>query len=212
MANTVNFKNMSDASYKLAYAFAVSRYLEAAEDIRHKAVLKKLKNKRAVIIEDREDKLVSGYSVNDAISATSIVEVENAMRAEDLKHDGIMKPLKTAMKESYSIIPDGLFEAYKLKFDGKNKEFVDMIDKFLVGIGIVCPKKGVVRKTADRIALMMGSRLATSKMIVNEGVYISTMKKQQFNKLFMSGFVDTLINVAGFKFEIPNKDNGIESK
>ena len=209
MANTVNFRTMNTESYQMCYAFAVARYLEAAEDLRHKDVMKVLKQKRDGIVSLRQENRLLGCSLDESVNQNSLLEIENQIRAEDFKHMTILKPIKSAMEESYKVIPDGLFDAYKLKFDGKNADFVELIDKFLVAIGLTWDKKGVVRKTADRIALMMGARIATSKTIVNNGDFVQTMKKQQFNKLFMSGFVDTLVK-SGFKFDIPDKTKTVE--
>lgn len=203
MANTVNFKNMNEDSYKTVYGFALARLAEAKEDSRHKTVTKQLRSKKDELLKTRAEKIVMGYNQDDAIRETSTLEIDNAMRVEDMKHDNIVKPLKEAMKNSYTLIPEGLYEAYTLKFEGKNTEFVNSVNTFLVGIGIECPKQGVVRKTADRIALMMGARLATSKQVLENNAFTSVMKKNQFNKLFMSAFIDVLVQ-AGFTFVNPN--------
>ena len=203
MANTVNFKNMNETSYKTVYGFALARFAEAKEDARHKSVIKKLRTKKDELLKVREEKITMGVSQDDAIRETSTLAIDNAMRAEDTRHDGIVKPLKKAMHDSYALIPDGLYEAYTLKFEGKNTEFVNTVNTFLVCIGIQCHKQGVVRKTADRIALMMGARLATSKQVLENNAFTSVMRKNQFNKLFMSAFIDVLVG-AGFTFVNPN--------
>ena len=203
MANTVNFKNMSQDSYKTVYGFALARLAEAKEDSRHKDVIKKLRSKKDELLKIRSEKIVSGMSQDDAIRETSTLAIDNAMRIEDDKHAKILNPIKSVMQNSYALIPEGLYEAYTLKFEGKNADFVSAVNTFLVGVGIECPKQGVVRKTADRIALMMGARLATSKQVLKNNTFTSVMKKSQFNKLFMSAFIDVLIQ-AGFTFVVPN--------
>ena len=205
MANTVNFRTMDGKAYQMCYEFVVARFKEAQEDLRHKDASKTLKKKRDDIITSRRENNLLECDLNSVLNENSLVDIENQIRAEGFKHEMILKPLKSAMEDSYNVIPDGLFDAYKLKFEGKNSQFVDMVEVFLQTIGIDCPKKGVVRKTADRIALMMGARIATSKTIINDNVFVSTMKKTQFNKLFMSGFIDTMLK-AGVKFDIPSSN------
>lgn len=205
MANTVNFKTMSSDSYKTVNSFVISRYSEAMEDVRHKEANKKIKEQREVLLKDRDEKLAMGYSVDDASAMVSLLDIEKKQNKEDEKHRAIIAPLKASMEEAYRLIPYKLFPAYKDKFEGKNSNFVDAVQEFLENLGITCDKQGVVRKTAERIALMMGARVSTSKTLLKDGSFVSTMKESQFNKLFMSGFCDTLAK-SGFKFEIPTTE------
>lgn len=174
--------------------FMSVRVLIAKEDMRHKAENKRLKEKLDEIHKDRESDLSQGMALDDVIRKHSSVEAENAIRKEENKHKEILKPLKDALKDTYVFMPDGMYDSYVRKIElGKRGNFIECIKIFLENIGIEEVSQSAVCKLAEQISDYLGVCVSTSKKLLEEGVFSSTMKKSQFNKLFMSVFCDILV-------------------
>lgn len=174
--------------------FMSVRVLIAKEDMRHKAENKRLKEKLDEIHKDRESDLSQGMALDDVIRKHSSVEAENAIRKEENKHKEILKPLKDALKDTYVFMPDGMYDSYVRKIElGKRGNFIECIKIFLENIGIEEVSQSAVCKLAEQISDYLGVCVSTSKKLLEEGVFSSTMKKSQFNKLFMSVFCDVSV-------------------
>lgn len=174
--------------------FMSARVLIAKEDMRHKAENKRLKEKLDEIHKDRESDLSQGMALDDVIRKHSSVEAENAIRKEENKHKEILKPLNDALKDTYVFMPDGMYDSYVRKIElGKRGNFIECIKTFLENIGIEEVSQSAVCKLAEQISDYLGVCVSTSKKLLEEGVFSSTMKKSQFNKLFMSVFCDILV-------------------
>jgi hypothetical protein len=130
-------------------------------------------------------------SVEDASAKFPRIEVDNEIRKEEVKHSDILEPLKKDMKDSYKFVPENIFNAYTLKInDGKRGEFLTCVSEFLSNLGIEGCTQGQISKFAESMSDKLGAKYATSKKIVEDGMLVTAMKKNQFNKLFMAVFCD----------------------
>lgn len=195
MSKTViNFTKMNKEAMAQINNFAKSRIDMAKEDIRFKKEIKPLKQKLESIRADRENDLKQGMNRDEVISKYSTLDVENAIRAEENKHSDIIAPLNEALKDTYSFISEGMYEAYVRKVnDGKRGDYLNCVNTFLENLGIESASQSALCKLSEQIADRLGARVSTSKALVNDGVFSCEMKKGQFSKLFMSVFCDILV-------------------
>lgn len=105
-----------------------------------------------------------------------------------------MKPLNAALKATYEFIPASLYTAYEKKIEeGKRGDFLESIKKFLENLGIEEVSQSALCKLSERISDKLGVSCSNSKKLLDEGKFASTLKSNQFAKLFMSVFCDILV-------------------
>lgn len=193
--NQINFTKMSKEATAQLNTFKDSALAIATEDLRFKAEMKPLKAKLDAILANRDNDIKQGMSVDEVVAKFPRTEVDNEIRKAETNHQAIVEPLNKAMKDSYVFVPENIFTAYTLKInDGKRGEFLKAITEFLSNLGIEGCSQGQISKFAESMSDKLGAKYATSKKIVNDGVLVTAMKKNQFNKLFMAVFVDTYLN------------------
>lgn len=193
--NQINFSKMSKEATMQLNTFKDSTFAIAVEDLRFKAEMKPLKAKLDAILANRDNDIKQGMSVDEVIAKFPRTEIDNEIRKAETNHKAIVEPLNKAMKDSYVFVPENIFTAYTLKInDGKRGEFLKAITEFLSNLGIEGCSQGQISKFAESMSDKLGAKYATSKKIVNDGVLVTAMKKNQFNKLFMAVFVDTYLN------------------
>lgn len=192
--NQINFTKMSaEASAQLA-SFKESAQALAVEDLRFKAEMKPLKAKLESILQMRQNDLSQGMDADEVARKFPRIEVDNAMRAAEQKHKDICDPLKKSMEDTYVFVPDGIHAAYVRKIDeGKRGDFLACVSQFLVNLGIEGCSQAQISKLAESMSDKFGAKYATSKKIVEDGVFTTAMKKNQFNKLFMAVFCDMYV-------------------
>nr|DAV24349.1 MAG TPA: hypothetical protein [Bacteriophage sp.] len=189
--NQINFTKMSKEARVQLNTFKDSALKIAKEDLRFKSVIKPLNAKLENILKNRQIELDNGMSVEDASAKFPRIEVDNEIRKEEVKHSDILEPLKKDMKDSYKFVPENIFNAYTLKInDGKRGEFLTCVSEFLSNLGIEGCTQGQISKFAESMSDKLGAKYATSKKIVEDGMLVTAMKKNQFNKLFMAVFCD----------------------
>lgn len=189
--NQINFTKMSKEATLQLNTFKDSALKIAKEDLRFKSVIKPLNAKLENILKNRQIELDNGMSVEDASAKFPRIEVDNEIRKEEVKHSDILEPLKKDMKDSYKFVPENIFNAYTLKInDGKRGEFLTCVSEFLSNLGIEGCTQGQISKFAESMSDKLGAKYATSKKIVEDGMLVTAMKKNQFNKLFMAVFCD----------------------
>ncbi|NBH29037.1 hypothetical protein D3Z60_25860 [Lachnospiraceae bacterium] len=76
---------------------------------------------------------------------------------------------------------------------GKRGDFIECIRGLLENIGIEEVGQSALCKLSEQIADRLGVSVSNSKQLLEEGVFSSTMRERQFNKLFMSIFCDILV-------------------
>ena len=76
---------------------------------------------------------------------------------------------------------------------GKRGDFIECIRGLLENIGIEEVGQSALCKLSEQIADRLGVSVSNSKQLLEEGVFSSTMRDRQFNKLFMSIFCDILV-------------------
>lgn len=192
--NQINFSKMTEEAHAQIMSFKTSVLAVAQEDLRFKAEMKPLKAKLDAILANRDNDMKQGMSVDEVVAKFPRTEVDNEIRKAETNHQAIVEPLNKAMKDSYVFVPENIFTAYTLKInDGKRGEFLKAITEFLSNLGIEGCSQGQISKFAEAMSDKLGAKYATSKKIVNDGVLVTAMKKNQFNKLFMAVFCDTYL-------------------
>lgn len=190
----INFESIDSKSLAYLNAFVAARIAIAKEDMRHMAEMKPLKAKLEAIHENREIDLKNGMNLDDVIRKHSSVEVDKAIRAENNLHKETLKPLNEDLKSTYTFMPDGMYDSYVRKIElGKRGDFIECIREFLENIGIEEVSQSALCKLSEQIADRLGVSVSNSKQLLEEGVFSSTMRDRQFNKLFMSIFCDILV-------------------
>lgn len=191
---SIDYSKINVQSLSYLKDFMSARVLIAKEDIRHKAESKRLKEKLEEIHKNRETDLSQGMALDNVIRKHSTVETENAIRKEESVHKEILKPLNENLKDTYAFIPDGMYDSYVRKIElGKRGNFIECIRGFLENIGIEEVSQSALCKLAEQISDYLGVGISTSKKLLEDGVFASTLRKSQFNKLFMSIFCDILV-------------------
>lgn len=192
--NQINFTKMSQEATAQLNTFKESALAIAVEDLRFKAEMKPLKAKLDAILANRDNGMKQGMSVDEVVVKFPRTEIDNEIRKAETNHQAILEPLNKAMKDTYIFVPENIFTAYTLKInDGKRGEFLKAITEFLSNLGIEGCSQGQISKFAESMSDKLGAKYATSKKIVNDGVLVTAMKKNQFNKLFMAIFCDMYI-------------------
>lgn len=192
--NQINFSKMSEEAMTQLRTFKESALAIATEDLRFKSEMKPLKAQLENILANRQNDLNNGMSVEEVSAKFPRIEVDNAIRKAQTEHDAIVEPLNKALKDTYIFVPENIFNAYTLKInDGKRGEFLKVITDFLSNLGIEGCTQGQISKFAESMSDKLGAKYATSKKIVEDGVLVTAMKKQQFNKLFMAIFCDMYV-------------------
>lgn len=192
--NQINFSKMTEIAHNQLITFKESALAIAQEDLRFKAEMKPLKAKLDAILANRDNDIKQGMSVDEVVVKFPRTEVDNEIRKAETTHQVILEPLNKAMKEAYIFVPENIFTAYTLKInDGKRGEFLKAITEFLSNLGIEGCSQGQISRFAESMSDKLGAKYATSKKIVNDGVLVTAMKKNQFNKLFMAVFCDMYI-------------------
>ena len=190
----INYNKIDVKSLSYLKDFMDARIAIAKEDIRHKDENKRLKDKLDEIHKNRENDLAQGIPLDDVIRKHSTVETENAIRKEESKHKEILKPLNESLKDTYAFMPDGMYDSYVRKIElGKRGNFIECVKGFLDNIGIEEISQSALCKLSEQISDYLGVCISTSKKLLEDGVFSSTMRKSQFNKLFMSVFCDILV-------------------
>lgn len=190
----IDFESIDSKSLAFLNAFVAVRIAIAKEDMRHKAEMKSLKAKLEAIQENREIDLSNGMSLDDVIRKHSTLEVDRAIKIENNLHKETLKPLNEDLNNTYDFIPKGLYDSYVRKTElGKRGDFIECIREFLENIGIEEVSQSALCKLAEQIADRLGVSVSNSKQLLEEGVFASTMRDRQFNKLFMSIFCDILV-------------------
>lgn len=192
--NQINFSKMSKEAMAQLTTFKEAAIALAQEDLRFKAELKPLKKELETIIENRENDLAQGMSVEDVDKKFSRLEVDMKIRKAQVEHEKIIEPLNNAIKDTYAFIPDTMYLAYDKKItEHKRGDFLNAITEFLNNLGIEDCKQGQINKLAENMSDMFGARYATSKKIVENNTFHTAISKAQFNKLFMAVFCDMYI-------------------
>lgn len=198
---SIDFTQLNEAALKHLQNFAATRIAIAKEDQRHKAEKKSLNAQLDAIHENREQNISAGLPRDEVLIKFSTLEVDNAIRKEDDMHKEIMKPLNEELKSTYDFIPENLYEGYKRKIElQKRGEYLDCINKFLDNLGIVETSQSALCKLAEQISDYLGVSVSTSKKLLEDKVFSCTLKKNQFNKLFMSVFCDILAEKGIIEF------------
>lgn len=199
----IDYSKINAKSLSYLEDFAAARIAIAKEDIRHKAESKRLKEKLDEIHKNRESDIAQGIPFDDVIRKHSTVETENAIRKEDNFHKATLKPLNDSLKYTYAFMPDNMYESYKRKIELRRRgNFIECIKGFLENIGIEEVSQSALCKLSEQISDYLGVGISTSKKLLEDSVFASTLKKSQFNKLFMSIFCDILVEnkVISIKF------------
>lgn len=191
---TINFKGINAVAMEQIKAFAAARIAIAKEDRRFKEIIKPLNAKLEEIFKNRENDLAQGMDKDEVYQKHSTVETENAIRKATADHREAVKPLNAALKATYEFIPASLYAAYEKKVEeGKRGDFLESVKGFLENIGIEEVSQSALCKLSERISDKLGVSCSNSKKLLDEGKFASTLKSNQFAKLFMSVFCDILV-------------------
>lgn len=174
--------------------FTAARIAIAKEDQRHKEVLIPLKKQLEALKENRENDINAGLPRDEVLIKYSTVDVDNAIRKENDLHKEIIKPLNEELKSTYAFVVDGLYDGYVLKIEKQKRgEYLKHIGKFLSDMGIIEVSQSALCKLAEQISDRIGVTISKSKVLLEDRVFTCSLKKPQFNKLFMSVFCDILV-------------------
>lgn len=184
--------------------FAAARIAIAKEDQRHKEVLSPLKKQLEALKESRENDINAGLPRDEVLIKYSTVDIDNAIRKENDLHKEITKPLNEELKSTYAFVPEELYEGYKRKIElQKRGEYLNCLNSFLQNLGITETSQSALCKLAEQITDYIGVSVSTSKKLLEDRVFTCVLKKNQFNRLFMSIFCDIITErgVIDFCFE-----------
>lgn len=184
--------------------FAAARIAIAKEDQRHKEVLSPLKKQLEALKESRENDINAGLPRDEVLIKYSTVDIDNAIRKENDLHKEITKPLNEELKSTYAFVPEELYEGYKRKMElQKRGEYLNCLNSFLQNLGITETSQSALCKLAEQITDYIGVSVSTSKKLLEDRVFTCVLKKNQFNRLFMSIFCDIITErgVIDFCFE-----------
>ena len=200
--NQINFSKMTQEIKTQLRDFSVSMYALAKEDVAYKKAMKPLKAKLENILENRNNDIDAGLPVEEVVAKFPRAEVDREIKKLEEAHKKIIEPVNNTLRNTYSLIPEGMYAGYKKKIEEhKRGEFLTAITEFLQNLGLEGCKQGQISKFAETMSDMFGARIASSKKIVDSGEFCSTMSKAQFNKLFMSVFCDLFVTVDMLKEE-----------
>ena len=173
--------------------FAAARIAIAKEDQRHKEVLSPLKKQLEALKESRENDINAGLPRDEVLIKYSTVDIDNAIRKENDLHKEITKPLNEELKSTYAFVPEELYEGYKRKMElQKRGEYLNCLNSFLQNLGITETSQSALCKLAEQITDYIGVSVSTSKKLLEDRVFTCVLKKNQFNRLFMSIFCDII--------------------
>ena len=173
--------------------FAAARIAIAKEDQRHKEVLSPLKKQLEALKESRENDINAGLPRDEVLIKYSTVDIDNAIRKENDLHKEITKPLNEDLKSTYAFVPEELYEGYKRKMElQKRGEYLNCLNSFLQNLGITETSQSALCKLAEQITDYIGVSVSTSKKLLEDRVFTCVLKKNQFNRLFMSIFCDII--------------------
>jgi len=82
----IDFTQINKAALKQLENFSAARIAIAKEDQRHKSIIDPLKKKLEAIHESRDANINAGLPLDDVIREFPTIEVENAIRAENILH------------------------------------------------------------------------------------------------------------------------------
>ena len=192
--NQINFSKMDETAKNQIETFKKMALDIAKEDLRFKDEMKPLKARKEAILANRDNDLKQGMSIDDVAEKFPLTDVDNDIRKAETNHKAIVEPLNKAMKETYSFVPETLYNSYVRKIEqGKRGDFLNDIESFLNNLGIENCSQAQVRRFAESMSDKLGAKYATSKAIVNDSTLVATMKKSQFSKLFLAIFCDTYV-------------------
>lgn len=188
----IDFAQMNKAALKQLENFSAARIAIAKEDQRHKSIIVPLKKKLEAIHESRDANINAGFPLDDVIREFPTIEIENAIRVENILHKENMKPLNLELTSTYGFIEDGLYNGYVLKIENQRRgEYLKYIQRFLEDIGIVEVSQSALCKLAEQISDRI--TVNKSKTLLEDKVFSCVLNRKQFNKLFMSVFCDILV-------------------
>lgn len=200
----IDFTQMNQSALAQLEKFSATRIAIAKEDQRHKSIMDPLKKQLEAIHESRENDINAGLPLNDVLTKFPTIEVDKAIRAENILHKEIMKPLNFELNSTYGFIPDGLYEGYVLKIEKQRRgEYLKYIQCFLEDMGIIEVSQSSLCKLAEQISDHIGVTISKSKALLEDKVFSCALNRKQFNKLFMSVFCDILVlnGVMKYHFE-----------
>lgn len=190
----IDFTQINESALEQLKKFSAARIAIAKEDQRHKAEKKSLSAQLDAIHENRELNIKAGLPRDEVLIKFSTLEIDNAIRKEEDKHKEIMKPLNEELKNTYVFIPENMYEGYKRKIElHKRGEYINCLNSFLQNLGITETSQSASCKLAEQISDYLGVTISTSKKLLEDKVFSFALKKNQFNKLFMSVFCDILM-------------------
>ena len=200
----IDFSQIDTKALAQLQNFAATRIAIAKEDQRHKAEKKSLNAQLEAIHENRELNIKAGFPRDEVLIKFSTLEIDKAIRKEEDKHKEIMKPLNEDLKSTYAFVPEELYEGYKRKMElQKRGEYLNCLNSFLQNLGITETSQSALCKLAEQITDYIGVSVSTSKKLLEDRVFTCVLKKNQFNRLFMSIFCDIITErgVIDFCFE-----------
>ena len=189
----IDFTQIDSKALTQLQNFAAARIAIAKEDQRHKEVLSPLKKQLEAIRENRENDINAGLPRDEVLIKYSTVDIDNAIRKENDLHKEITKPLNEELKSTYAFVPEELYEGYKRKMElQKRGEYLNCLNSFLQNLGITETSQSALCKLAEQITDYIGVSVSTSKKLLEDRVFTCVLKKNQFNRLFMSIFCDII--------------------
>lgn len=190
----IDFTQIDKKALTQLEKFSVARIAIAKEEQRHKSIINLLKKKLEAIHESRENDIKAGIPLDDILVKFPTIEVDKAIRAENILHKEIMKPLNFELKSTYGFIPDGLYDGYVIKIENQRRgEYLKYIQRFLEDMGIIEISQSALCKLAEQISDRIGVTVSKTKTLLEDGVFSCVLNRKQFNKLFMSVFCDILV-------------------
>ncbi len=198
---SITFKNMNKEAVNSLQLFVIATTQQVKENARHKKVVDPIKQKINSKLQSRQEAIDNGMSYNSAIEKFDTFEETQELRKLNYKHSEIMKALNETIKKSYEFLPENLYDSYIVKIEqSKNGLFLTAISQFLENIGIENTTQAGVRNLATQISDKIGVKVSSLSTIQKKGTFTSRLTTQQFNKLFISVYIDILsnANIQGF--------------
>ena len=201
---SITFKSMNTKAVNSLQAFIIGSTDLIKENSRFNKQSKPIKAKINEILLNREKAIDDGMDYNHAIELYSTFAESQELKNLKDAHSKKVKTLKSKIDKALDLIPESLYNSYVKKITlNKNGDFLSDVEKFLENTGIENNTQAGIRNISEQLNNRIGCKLSTSKTIRENGNLTTLLTENQFNKLFISSFIDILVNakIAGFTQE-----------
>lgn len=197
MSKKLNFGEIRTKELGIMSTFNVTCKKLDALSLQFRKDKKAITDRIAKILEERKSALENGMSVDEMTVKYSTTEENAKLNALTEKYQKEKEPLSKTIEECLTIIPSGIYEAYKLAMDkGELSELTKAVNTFLSNLGVITPEKATSKFAQCMAIRISGMRKATAKD-KKAGHFVSNKAEREFKELFMLAFLEHVVVEKG---------------